>query len=145
MNFKFAFALFAFIALFNGSQSTAIAGSPMFSFEYQSSDGQVHMNCEHTALANDSWDWRVVCGKRTRNERNFGVHLVIRRLTSATVPQLTVEILYFVADRRSSTESRYTSNVTTMKFKQLTDFHSIRLAQSVDNDYAHLWLNLGEF
>jgi hypothetical protein len=127
-----------------GATQAQAAKQPGFYFDYESADGQIHLDCEHTALAPDSGDWTVVCGKGTPLQRNFGVHLVIRKHTRAVEPHMAIEILYFVADRRSPTESRFTSHINWLEFKDESDFSSARLSQSVDNDYAYLNLRIGD-
>jgi hypothetical protein len=131
------------LSVFLGMQSQANA-APVFHFDYDSVDGEIHLGCEQTPLANDSWDWRVVCGKGTPIERNFGVHLMVRKHTRAVEPKMAIEILYYVTDRQVPNSPRFTSQANWLNFKDETDFQSVKLSQSVENDYAYLTVTLGQ-
>jgi hypothetical protein len=123
------------------AQTQAFA-APTFKFKYQSADGQIQLDCIHTAQASDSWDYLVVCGKGTPLERSYFAHLLIRQFKRAVEPKMALETVYFVTDRRIKNDPKFTSQANWIMFKGDQDIHSIQLSQSVENDYAYLMVML---
>jgi len=137
-------------AVFSGTvvARSTTPGAPIPStslkFEYQSADAQFHYDCEHVSVNGaDSGDWRVTCAPGTPNQREFGVHLYLQRLVQSKEPQMQINIIYSVADRRSPALSLYTSHVNSFLFKRASDVQTLQLGQSVDNDYAYLYVTIG--
>ena len=110
------------------------------SFEYTSSDGEISMSCKHSQVRYDLPDWQVVCGKGTKLEKKFGVHFVIYRGSRSVEPKTWYEVLYWVTDRQNSIPL-FSSTSMTVNLSGNTSTHSIRLYQSVENDYASLIIN----
>jgi hypothetical protein len=118
-------------------QTQAFA-APTFNFKYQSADGEIQLNCVHTAQANDSWDYQVVCGQGTPLQRSYFVHLLIRQYKRAVEPKMALETVYFVTDRKIPNDPKFTSHTSWVMFKGDQDIYSVQLSQSVENDYAYL-------
>lgn len=111
-----------------------------FEFSYESSDGEIALECKHW-LENDlPMDWKVLCGPGTPLEREFLVHLIIRGYRRAAKPQQAYEILYWVINRSTEFKSRYTSSTSWIELDTESRLHQMSLSQGVENDYAQLKL-----
>jgi hypothetical protein len=135
---KFAWLALAGLTAF---QTQAFAG-PTFNFKYQSADGQIQLDCVHAAQANDSWDFQVVCGKGTPLQRSYFVHLMIKKYTRTVEPKMALETVYFVTDRKTPNDPKFTSHSSWVMFKGEQEVYSVQLSQSVENDYAYLMVTL---
>ena len=121
-----------------------LAGLPVtdanLSFEYTSNDGEITLSCKHSQVQYDLPDWSVVCGKGTKLEKKFGVHFVVTRGNRPTEPKTWYEFLYWVTDRQKPSPI-FSSSSMTINLNGNVTTHSIRLYQSVENDYASLIIN----
>lgn len=121
-----------------------IAGIPVndshLSFEYTSNDGEINLKCKHSQVKYDLPDWDVVCGKGTKLEKKFGVHFVVTRGSRPVEPKTWYEFLYWVTDRQNTVRF-FSSSSMTINLNEDVTTHSIRLYQSVENDYASLIIN----
>lgn len=133
-------ALLLLAGLF-ATQTQAFA-APTFNFKYQSADGEIQLNCVHTAQASDSWDYQVVCGQGTLLQRSYFVHLLIRQYKRAVEPKMALETVYFVTDRKIPNDPKFTSHTSWVTFKGDQDIYSVQLSQSVENDYAYLMVTI---
>ena len=104
-------------------------------FQYQSNDGEISLLCTHGRIR-DLPDWEVVCGKGTPLLKKFAVHFVMNRGQRQGAPREWYEVLYWVTERQE--RPRFSSTSITINLNEASPVHSLRLFQSVENDYASL-------
>lgn len=110
-------------------------------FRYVSSDGDFQLDCKHYESAAPH-GFRVVCGAGTVHQREYAVHLIVRGFRRAQVPRVSYEILYWITDRNVPIQRAFSSGTSWIRFNDASDAHSMTLTQSVENDYASLWVDI---
>ena len=105
-------------------------------FQYISNDGSVSMDCVHSQIR-DLPDWDVVCGKGTNLQKRYTVHFITKQYNKAVQPITSFEYLYWVT-QWESVAPVYSSTSFWIRLKEKTSLQSIRMYQSVENDYADL-------
>ena len=92
--------------------------------------------CEHEQIR-DLPDWKVIC-KTPYETKEFVAHVIVRESQRKEEPQTFLEILYWVTERRPKQAPLFHSGTSMIRLKKGSSIESMRLSQSVENDYASL-------
>jgi hypothetical protein len=67
---------------------------------------------------------------------------MIKQYKRTVEPKMALETVYFVTDRKTPNDPKFTSHSSWVVFKGDQDVYSVQLSQSVENDYAYLMVTL---
>lgn len=105
------------------------------SFSYEPSESEPS-SCTHEQIR-DLPDWQVICFTPS-GKKEFVAHVVVKESQRDEEPKTTLEILYWVTQRRENTSPLFHSGTSMMRLNKSSSIESMRLSQSVENDYASL-------
>jgi hypothetical protein len=124
-------------AQFPGGRSYRFRG-PELKFQYIPYESKQTENCTHVLADERMQDWSVTCGTK-----KFTVHLWLTEYRRDAIPQLSMELLYWVSDHsRGGVSPQDTGTSLWFHFREATSFYSLAVKQGVDNDTAGLYLDI---